>query len=105
MSAQHEAPAGRGATAGADGADRASDNDGANGIGAGAGAAVAIEVNGETRTAPAGLPLADLLALLEVPPKGVAVAVNREVVPRRLWPERPIAAGDRIEVVRAIGGG
>ena len=37
--------------------------------------------------------------------QALALAVNRQVVPRRLWAEQAIAPGDRIEVVRAIGGG
>ena len=35
----------------------------------------------------------------------LAVAVNREVVPRPLWRERQFAAGDKVDIVRAIGGG
>lgn len=37
--------------------------------------------------------------------RGVAVAVNGEVVPRHLWHETSVGDGDRIEVLRAVGGG
>jgi sulfur carrier protein len=37
--------------------------------------------------------------------RGVAVAVNGVVVPARAWRERPLAAGDEIEIVRPFGGG
>ena len=32
-------------------------------------------------------------------------AVNRSVVPRQHWPERVLQAQDKVDIVRAIGGG
>jgi sulfur carrier protein len=37
--------------------------------------------------------------------RGVAVAVDGEVVPRSEWGERTLADGSRVEVVDAIQGG
>lgn len=37
--------------------------------------------------------------------KGVAAAVNGEVVPRASWPSRMLAQSDRILVIRATQGG
>jgi len=37
--------------------------------------------------------------------RGVAVAVNGEVVPRGKWPHTRLSEDDRVEVLRAIGGG
>jgi sulfur carrier protein len=37
--------------------------------------------------------------------RGVAVAVNGTVVPAGAWHERPLAAGDEVEIVRPFGGG
>jgi sulfur carrier protein len=37
--------------------------------------------------------------------RGIAVAVNGEVVPRTQWEEARIHAGDRVEIVRALPGG
>jgi sulfur carrier protein len=37
--------------------------------------------------------------------KGVAAAVNGEVVPRASWESRPLAQGDRVLVIRATQGG
>jgi sulfur carrier protein len=37
--------------------------------------------------------------------RGVAVAVNAEVVPRGQWPTHELNEGARIEVLRAIQGG
>jgi sulfur carrier protein len=37
--------------------------------------------------------------------KGIAAAVNGEVVPRSEWEKRPLAARDRVLVIRATQGG
>jgi sulfur carrier protein len=40
-----------------------------------------------------------------VPARGVAVAVNGEVVPRSHWSEVTLKDSDRVEILRAVGGG
>ena len=67
--------------------------------------AITVQVNGEARELPAGATLATLLASLGVPVEGVAVALNLEVVPRGRLARRLLVHGDRVEVVRAVGGG
>ncbi len=37
--------------------------------------------------------------------KGIAAAVNGEVVPRAAWASRALAQGDRVLVIRATQGG
>ena len=37
--------------------------------------------------------------------RGVAVAVDGAVVPRRAWDETPLESGSRVEVLRATAGG
>ncbi len=64
-----------------------------------------IEVNGETRQVATWTTLHDLVGMLELGPQAVAMAVNRQVVPRQMWPSQVLLAQDRIEIVRAIGGG
>jgi sulfur carrier protein len=66
-----------------------------------------IELNGQSREVDDGLTLADLLTELghDVQRGGVAVALNLDVIPRRELPERPLAEGDRVDVVTAVGGG
>ena len=49
--------------------------------------------------------LADLVASAGLAGTRVAIEVNREIVPRSDYPARLLAAGDRVEVVHAIGGG
>jgi sulfur carrier protein len=63
-----------------------------------------VLVNGE-RLHFDGRTLGELLDVLEAPADGVAVAVNGEVVPRTARRERPLHEGDRVEVIRAVGGG
>ncbi|HEV7616712.1 MAG TPA: sulfur carrier protein ThiS [Burkholderiaceae bacterium] len=64
-----------------------------------------IELNGVPHPIAENKNLQDLIAALELSNKAVAVAVNREVVPRQLWPQRMLQARDRVDIVRAIGGG
>jgi sulfur carrier protein len=68
---------------------------------------VKIFVNGETRALPDGTTIESLLEQLDLAPgrRGVAVAVDAEVVPRSGWPDRALHEGDRVEVLTAIQGG
>ena len=62
-------------------------------------------VNGEPRLVAPGSTLDDLVAALGLDRRRVAVAVNRDVVSRRTFAARRLAAGDRIEILEAVGGG
>lgn len=64
-------------------------------------------VNGAPRLVEQGTTVADLIAELGHDPagRGVAAAVNGEVVPRRAWESTPVRDGDRVEILAAIGGG
>ncbi|HYN94517.1 MAG TPA: sulfur carrier protein ThiS [Pilimelia sp.] len=63
-------------------------------------------LNGVPRDLPAGATVADAVGVLvEGPPRGVAVAVNGEVVRRGAWAATALAAGDRVEVLTAAQGG
>ena len=64
-----------------------------------------LTVNGETREAPDSATLADLLALLGIETRKVAVERNREIAPRSQWSEIALADGDQIEIVQFVGGG
>ncbi len=68
---------------------------------------IAIELNGEPRAFLSGGSVAELLRSLGRDPaqQGVAVAVNMEVVPRSEYSDRRLVAGDRVDVVTAVGGG
>lgn len=64
-----------------------------------------LEINGQSREAPDGATVADLLRQLGLDRQACAVEVNSELVPRRLHGERRLAPGDRVEVVTLVGGG
>ena len=66
-----------------------------------------ILVNGEERPVPDDGAIPALLLDLDVDPgeRGLAVAVNGEVVPRHEWSSKGLTAGDRVELVRAVQGG
>ena len=64
---------------------------------------VDIELNGARYQAPALL--ADLVAQLALGGQALAVAVNRQVIPRPQWASCQLLPRDRVDVVRAIGGG
>jgi sulfur carrier protein len=66
-----------------------------------------IYVNGEPVPAPPGATVPDLLAALDVDPerRGIAVAVDGEVVPRGAWASTTVADEARVEVVHAVQGG
>jgi len=66
---------------------------------------IEIELNGEAREVETDLNVDGLIALLSLTGKAVAVAINREIVPRAQWSQRQLQAADRVDVVRAIGGG
>lgn len=65
---------------------------------------IEVEVNGKRHTV-AARTLAELLSELQLGADRIAVERNRELVPRRLWPETMLTSGDRIEVVQMVGGG
>lgn len=66
-----------------------------------------LTLNGEPCTLEAG---ATLLAAVRASgatelERGIAVALDGEVVPRREWDRRVLEAGQRVEVVQAVQGG
>ena len=66
---------------------------------------VSVQLNGEERRIPRGCTAAGLLRQLELDPRGVVVEVNRDIVRREQLEETTLEAGDRVEIVRFVGGG
>ena len=64
-----------------------------------------IELNGAAHALPGDSSLHDLVESLGLAGQKLALAVNRQVVPRERWRDTILAARDRVDVVRAIGGG
>jgi sulfur carrier protein len=66
---------------------------------------VSIYVNGDASSIAPGTTVAGLLDALAAPTRGVAVAVDTEVVPRGEWETFAIPDGSRVEVLIAVQGG
>ena len=66
-----------------------------------------VTVNGESRELGAGATVASVVESLDVAPgaRGVAVAVDGEVVSRGRWADTQLRDGSMVEVVAAIQGG
>lgn len=68
-------------------------------------AAMEIVLNGAPHALEAQRSVRDLIDALALSNQALAVAVNREVVPRQQWAARLLQPDDRVDIVRAIGGG
>jgi len=66
---------------------------------------IAIELNGEPRSVPPQQSLQALVEELGLAHQALALAVNRTVVPRQAWSGRALQPQDKVDIVRAIGGG
>ncbi len=65
-----------------------------------------LVVNGAVRRLdPPPATVAELVAALDLVGKRIAIERNGEIVPRSRYAETPVSAGDRLEVVVAVGGG
>ena len=67
--------------------------------------AASVLVNGEPQSIPNGCTVQRLLALLEMSDRRVAVAVNRDVIPKSDYASSTLSIGDRVEIPEAVGGG
>ena len=66
-----------------------------------------VVVNGEPRQLPGGATVAGVIEMLDVAPgaRGVAVAVDGEVIARSRWTATELREGSVVEVLAAIQGG
>jgi sulfur carrier protein len=66
-----------------------------------------VVVNGQSRELPAGATVQTIVAALPDTPqgRGLAVALDGEVVPRGRWESTRLDEGARLEVVVAVQGG
>ena len=66
---------------------------------------VTITVNGKAMDVEPGLTVDGLLTLLNVKREYTAVAVNREVIRKSAYGTLKLSEGDKVEIVRPMGGG
>lgn len=64
-----------------------------------------VFVNGDRRTVAEGATLNTLLTECRVNPQSVVVEHNEIVVPRDALAQTRLASGDKVEIVRFVGGG
>lgn len=67
-----------------------------------------ISVNGEARQIDPDTLLPQILKEFKIDPssaRGIAVAINDEIIRRNAWQDQALASGDRIEIVTARQGG
>lgn len=66
---------------------------------------IQLTINGERQQLEASLTVAQLLERQGLAGKRVAVERNGEIVPKSRHGETKLAAGDKLEIVVAVGGG
>lgn len=66
-----------------------------------------VELNGRPVELPEGATVVDAVAAAGAEPqrRGIAVALDGEVVPRGEWEATPLRPGQRLEVLQAVQGG
>jgi sulfur carrier protein len=64
-----------------------------------------ICLNGESRELDSVKTAGDLLRAFDLDPKATAVEINREIIERGEYDRRELEDGDRVELVRFLGGG
>lgn len=65
-----------------------------------------LTINGRRHDLAAGARIPDVLAILGYEsPRGLAVAVDKQVIPKNRWDETELVEGMDVEVLRAVQGG
>lgn len=66
---------------------------------------LSISVNGDAQCVPPETSVGQLLGLLGLSARRIAVAINQDVVARSTFDARRLSPGDRVEILEAVGGG
>jgi sulfur carrier protein len=66
---------------------------------------IRISLNGDSQEIPVETSINGLFSFLDLSHKFIAVELNNEIVFRANWEKVKLSEGDKIELVRAIGGG
>ena len=64
-----------------------------------------LQVNGQPQALPEPATLEGLVDALDLTGKRLAIEHNGQIIPRSVWAQTLVADEDRIEIVKAIGGG
>jgi thiamine biosynthesis protein ThiS len=66
---------------------------------------IKIKVNGETKIVKENTKLSNLVKILKIPVKKVAIELNQEIMDKKKLNKIDLKKGDKIEIVHFIGGG
>ncbi len=66
---------------------------------------ITVNVNNNAHTFNSPSNLQDLLTQLDISEKGIAVAVNNQIISKSDWNRRELADGENILIIRATQGG
>ncbi|OIQ95221.1 sulfur carrier protein ThiS [mine drainage metagenome] len=66
---------------------------------------ITVSINGEPRQLPANMAIASLIDEMGLTGKRIALERNGEIVPRSTFTTQSLSAGDKLEIVVAVGGG
>lgn len=64
-----------------------------------------LTINGDNAHFDGAMTLKDLVFVLGIDPRKIAVERNFEIVPRSAYGETALSDGDRLEIVHFVGGG
>ncbi|MFQ5901677.1 MAG: sulfur carrier protein ThiS [Thermodesulfobacteriota bacterium] len=64
-----------------------------------------IQLNGKRFLLSDGSTIEALLKGLEITHRGIAVELNREIIPKSRYTDTYLKEGDRLEIVQMVGGG
>jgi thiamine biosynthesis protein ThiS len=64
-----------------------------------------ISLNGEESNTRGATTVEELVVAYNVPPQSVLIEHNGLALHRHEWPQRPLAEGDQVELIRVVAGG
>lgn len=66
---------------------------------------ITVNVNNTVHTLDASSSLHDLLKQLKISEKGIAVAINNQIISASEWSRHELAEGEKVLIIRATQGG
>jgi len=64
-----------------------------------------VYINGKADEMPDNMAVSELIQRIGLEQKHIAVEINQEIISRSSYAAHIISEGDRVEIVKAIGGG